>query len=546
MVENLDLEYFGRKHLRRIYRNLTTSLLYEKFVTNREGQIAHLGPIVVRTGHYSEMAPEDKFIVRDPYSENKVFWNEEKNEISENHFNTLFHRMLAYMHDKDAFVQDCMVGSDETNQIPIRIVTETAWHSLFARNMFYQPENEEKVESFEPAFTVIHIPGFTAIPELDGTNSSAFAIINLSQKLVLIGGSSYAGELKKVVFTITSYLAPESVFCMRCSSNVGPEGDVAIFLGREDTGKTTLATDLERNIIGDHAHGWTDKGLFSLEKGGYAKLMNISKDNQPQIFECSRKFGSILENVTIEPEKRRVDLTDRSLTENTRVAYPLSHLPTAKRSGIFAHPKNIFLLTCDAFGVLPPLARLAPEQAVYAFLSAYTSKFNQVESGEFEPEVLFSVAFGDTMIALPAFEYAKKLLEKILKHNINCWLINTGWSGEPSYKSDRIKMEHSRALVKAAVSGDLENVEFESDPVFPFEIPKSCPGDIVPDNILSPRESADDEGEYDLRALRLVSEFMKNFEQYEDLVPEEMRAMLSQIISVDDNLDLEDFGLSIG
>ncbi|MDA3897247.1 MAG: phosphoenolpyruvate carboxykinase (ATP) [Desulfobacteraceae bacterium] len=546
MVESLDLEYFGRKHLRRIYRNLPTSVLYEEIVNNREGQVAHLGPIVVRTGHYADLPPEDKFFVKDPVSENKIFWSDEKNELSENHFNTLFHRMLAYMHNKEAYVQDCLVGSEEEHQMPIRIVTETAWHSLFVRSMFFQVDDLKKLEEFAPEFTIIHIPGFHAIPELDGTHSTSFVIINLTQKLVLVGGSSYAGELRQVVFTLASYLMPESVFCMRCSANVGKDGDVAIFLGREDTGKSTLAVDPDRSLIGDHAHAWSDKGLFNLEWGGYAKIMNIEKEKQPFIYECTRKFGSILENVAIDMDTRRVDLKDDSLTENTRCIYPISHIPHAYREGLFEHPKNLFLLTCDAYGVLPPIARLNPEQAVYAFLSAYTSKFKQMESGEFEPQVMFSVAFGDTMIALPAYAYAKRLMENIIKYNINCWLVNTGWSGEPSFRSERIKISHTRALIKAAISGDLSKMEFEADPVFHFEIPKKTPGDVVPEEILNPRNSAEDAGEYELRAIRLVSEFMKNFEQYEDIVPEEMRSMLSQIISIDDNLDLEDFGLSIG
>lgn len=544
MVEALDLEYFG-KQLSHIHRNLPTSLLYEKIVTNREGQIAHLGPVVIRTGHYAEVAPEDKFIVKDACSEEKVFWSDEKNPLSENHFNTLFHRMMAYMHNKEAYVQDCLVGSDQEYRMPIRIVTETAWHSLFIRNMFYPADQEGLTEGFQPAFTIIHIPGFTAIPEVDGTRSSCFAIVNLGRKLALIGGNSYAGELRQAVFTLANYDMPEAVFCMRCSANVGPEGDVALFMGREETGKTTLAMDQGRRLIGDHAHGWSDKGLFNLERGGYARVLNINRDKQPLIYECTRKFGTVMENVGIDMTTRRLDLENERLTENTRCAYPLSHIPIAARETLFDHPKHIFLLTCDAYGVFPPIARLTSEQAVYAFLSAYTSKFKQTDKGEFEPQVMFSVAFGDTMIALPAYAYARRLMENINKYKITCWLVNTGWSGEPSFKSDRIKIDYSRALVRAAISGELAKVAFETDPVFQFEIPKSCPGDAVPAKLLNPRESAEDAGEYELRAIRLVSLFMENFKQYEDIVPEEMREMLSQIISIDDNLDLEDFGLSI-
>lgn len=546
MVENLDLEYFGRKHLRRIYRNLPTSVLYEEIINNREGQIAHLGALVVRTGHYSELPPENKFFVRDPKSEKEICWSDEKNEMSENHFNTLFHRMLAYMRNKEAYVQDCLVGSEKEYQMPIRIITETAWHSLFVRNMFFQVRDLKKLESFKPAFTVIHVPGFRAIPELDGTRATSFVIVNITQKLVLVGGSSYAGELRQVVFTLASYLMPDSVFCMRCSANVGKDGDVAIFLGREDTGKSTLAVDPERSLIGDHAHAWSEKGIFNLEWGGYAKIMKISKEKQPFIYECTRKFGSILENVSIDMDTRRVDLNDNSLTDNTRVIFPISHIPHAYREGLFDHPRNLFLLTCDACGVLPPIARLTPEQAVYAFLSAYTSKFTQMDNGEFEPQVMFSVAFGDTMIKLPAYAYGKRLMENIIKYNIKCWLVNTGWCGEPSFKSERIKLSHTRALVKAAISGELSKMEFEADPVFHFEIPKRAPGDVVPAEILNPRHCAEDAGEYELRAIRLVAEFMKNFEQYQSVVPEEMRSMLAQIITLEDNLDLEDFGLSLG
>ena len=545
METSLNLENFGRKHLRRIHRNLPTPMLYEKIATNREGQMAHLGPVVIRTGHYSEMPPADKFIVKDSFSEEKVFWSEEKNELSENHFNTLFHRLLAYMHDKEAYVQDCLLGNVPEYEIPIRIVTETAWHSLFARNMYYQIHDLGKLEAFTPEFTIIHVPGFNAVPEQDGTHSSAFVIYNLSRKLVLIGGSSYAGEIKQAVFTLASYLVPESVFCMRCSANMGAKGDVAIFLGREETGKTTLAMDLTRRLLGDHAHGWTDTGIFNLEWGGYAKLFNLSVEDQPAVYDCTRRFGTILENVTCDPDTRRVDLSDGSLTRNTRGVYPISHLPNAIHGGSFDPPKNLFLLTCDAFGVLPAIARLTPEQAAYAFLSAYTSKFTQTESGEFEPQVMFNVSFGDAALALPAYAYGMRLLEKIKTHNTACWLMNTGWIGEPSHKTERISIKHSRALANAAISGALNTVEFETDPVFQYEIPKNCPGVDIPQKMLNPREAAADAGDYELRANRLVAEFMKDFAQYEDKMPEDMRTMLSQIISVDDTLDLEEFGFSI-
>ncbi len=541
MTERINLEYYGQKHLRRIYRNLPTPMLYEKIVNNREGQMAHLGPIVIRTGQQFPMSPEDKFIVKDDMSDSRVIWSEEKNALSEAHFDNLFHRLLSYMDDKEAFVQDCMVGNAPDYGIPIRILTETAWHSLFARNMFVQIKDDEKLKGFEPAFTIIHIPGFRTLPEADGTHSSKFMIVNLSRKLVLIGGAGYGGDIKHAVFTIANYLMPESVFCMRCSANVGHDGDVAIFLGREETGKTTLAMDEQRKLIGDHAHGWTEEGIFNLEGGGYAKLLNMAKEDQPLIYECTRKFGTILENVTINQNNRRIDLNDSSLAQNTRAVYPISHIPGANRGEVFGHPRNLFLMTCDAMGVLPPIARLTPEQAVYAFMSAYTSTITQTGTGEFVPHVLFSIAFGDTMLAQPSYVYGRLLLEKIVKHNITCWLVNTGWSGEPSHRGKRISIATSRALIRAAISGELARVEFETDPVFQFEIPRCCPGDAVAPRALSPRESAEDVGEYEFRAARLVAEFLKNFEQYEDIVPEEMRSMMSKIITLDDTMDLQDF-----
>ncbi len=541
MVDSLDLEFFERAHLRIMHRNLPTPMLYEKIANNREGLIAHLGPIVVRTGHYAPLGPEDKYIVEEDHSKANITWSLEKNPLSENHFNILFHRLLAYMHSQETYAQDCLIGSLSDYQIPIRIITETAWHSLFARNMFYQIREPDGLASFEPAFTIIHVPGFTAIPEMDGTRSVAFVIVNLQKKLMLIGGSSYAAEIKQAVFTVANYLMPESVFCIRGSANIGKDGDVAVFMGREDTGKTTLAVDPDRQLIGDHAHGWSDNGIFSLEWGGYAKLMDIDPDKQPTIYACTRRFGTILENVAVNPDTRRLDLSDQRLTENTRAAYPVSHLPNALRDGLFPHPRHLFLLTCDAFGVFPPIARLTPEQAMYAFMTAYTSKFVQTAKDEFEPNIMFSIVFGDTMLAKPAHEYGKRFMENILKHGITCWLLNTGWCGEPSYKGQRIPIEVSRALVKAAISGELSKVAFEADPVFQYEVPCECPGGVVPANLLNPREAAEDAGEFEMRAMSLVTAFMENFQQYEGTVPDEMRAMMTRIISIDDKLDLEEF-----
>ncbi len=539
-----DIETLGLKHLRYIRRNLPTPALYEEIVRNKEGAIAHLGAMVVRTGHDSEILPADKFIVKDAISSKSVYWSEEKNELSENFFNTLFNRLISYLHNKDAYVQDCLVGSDPEFQIPIRIVTETAWHSLFSRNMFYQIQDREDLAHFKPEFTIVHVPGFHAIPEQDGTNSSSFVVISLAKRIVLIGGTNYAGEIKQAVFSIVNHLSPEDGFCMRCAANVGPEGDVAIFLGREETGKTTLAVDPNRRLLGDHAHGWSDKGVFNLDWGGYAKVLNIKRDQQPFIYECTRRFGTLLENVAFDPDTRRIDLSDGTLSENTRAAYPISHIPNAIREGLFDHPKNIFLLTCDAFGVLPPIARLTHEQAVYAFLSAYTSKFRHQESGEVVPEVMFKVCFGDTALARPAHIYGKKLMEKITKHNIRCWLVNTGWSGEPSTRSQRIPIECTRALVRSAISGALDKVPYETDPLFQFEVPMECPDPAASNLVLNPRNAAADIGEYEMRANRLVAEFINDFNKFEEEMPEEMRTVMSQIITVDDSFDFDSISIT--
>lgn len=535
----------GLVHKNQVRRNLTTGALYEEIVKHREGQIAHLGPMVVRTGHDAEVPPGDKFIVKDSVSESKVCWDNTKNELSGNYFNTLYNRLVAYMYNKTAYVQDCMAGSVEEHAIPMRIITETAWHSLFARNMFYQAPEASSLENFHPDFTVVHVPGFHAIPELDGTRSASFVIVSLEKKMVLIGGTSYAGEIKQAVFTMVNHMMPADVFVMRCSANVGPEDDVAIFMGREETGKTTLAVDPARSLLGDHSHGWSEKGVFNLDWGGYAKLCGIREEDQPYIYSCTRKFGTLLENVSINPDTRRIDTDDNCLTENTRAAYPIAHLPHAIRKGLYGHPKNLFLLTVDAFGVLPPIARLTPEQAVYAFLSAYTARFRPTETGKMEPEVMFDVCFGDAALALPAYEYGRRLLEKIQAHGIHCWLVNTGWSGEPYTRGERIRIGYTRALIRAAISGEFHSVKWETDPVFQFEVPLESPDESIPAKMLNPRSAAADPGEYEMRANRLVAEFVKDFGKFEEEIPEDMRVMLSQVISVDEDFDFDDYDFKI-
>ncbi|RMF86768.1 MAG: phosphoenolpyruvate carboxykinase (ATP), partial [Nitrospinota bacterium] len=390
------LEKHGIKNVNTAYWNLTTSALYEEAVRRREGLIAHLGPLVVRTGHHTGRAPNDKFIVKEPSSEEKIWWGPVNRPFDPAKFEALYHRLLAYLQGKDIFIQDCFACADPEYRLPIRVITETAWHNLFARNMFIQQHDRAKLVDHVPEFTVINLPRFHAVPEVDGTNSEVFILINFARKLILIGGTSYAGEIKKSIFSVLNYLLPqERVLSMHCSANVGPDGDTALFFGLSGTGKTTLSADPHRTLIGDDEHGWSDRGIFNFEGGCYAKVIRLSREAEPEIYETTRRFGTILENVAIDTESRRLDLNDASLTENTRAAYPISHIPNASRAGIAGHPRNIVMLTADAFGVMPPIARLTPAQAMYHFLSGYTAKVAGTETGMgSEPQATFSTCFG--------------------------------------------------------------------------------------------------------------------------------------------------------
>jgi len=540
-----DFVTLGRNHLKVVHRNLPTPLLYEHIIKNREGQISHMGAAVVRTGDFTERPLTDKFIVKDPVSDGKVSWNDENRPLSEERFDNLEHRLLAYLQNKEIYVQYCYAGRDSNCRTSIRFITETAWHNLFVRNMFIPIHDVEDFEAYDSDFTVLHIPGFHAIPEVDGTGSSAVVIVSLGQKTAFVCGTRYGGEIRQVVFTILNYLLPlKSVFPMRCSANVGLDGDVALFMGRGGTGKTSLAVDPERKLIGDHAHGWNDKGLFNFERGSYARVLKISREEEPEIFACTKKFGSILENVSIDLETRQVDLDDNALTDNTRAVYPDTHIPNASVEGVCDHPRNIFLLTCDALGVMPPIARLSPELAVYAFLSGYTSRFTKTELGPAETDIRFDNCFGATSLTLPADVYGSLLMKKIKKHDTTCWLLNTGWLGEPRGIGERITIAETRKLIHAAVSGHLNSVGYDIDPIFSFETPNECPG--IRAKILNPRGMASDQGEYEFRAVQLAKKFMEDFARYEKILPENMRSMLSDVLTLDDSFDmLEEFDISI-
>lgn len=517
-----QLEELGIKNINDVFYNLSTSQLYERAIYRREGCLSHLGPLVVRTGQHTGRSPNDKFIVKEASSQEHVWWGKVNASIEEAKFNQIFGKMKAYIQNKDIYIQDCFAGADAEYRLPIRIITETAWHNLFARNMFIQVKSKDELKEHSPKFTVINMPSFHADPEVDGTNSEVFVMIHFGLKLVLIGGTSYAGEIKKSIFTVLNYLLPlEKVMSMHCSANVGQQGDSAVLFGLSGTGKTTLSADPLRKLIGDDEHGWSNDGIFNFEGGCYAKVIKLSKEAEPEIYETTRKFGTVLENVTIDAETRHLDLNDDSLTENTRAAYPLTHIENIEPSGQAGHPKNIIMLTADAFGVLPPVSKLTHEQAMYHFLSGYTAKVAGTEKGITEPKATFSTCFGAPFMVHHPSVYAKLLGEKIKEHNVNCWLLNTGWTGGPYGVGSRMKISYTRAMLNAALHGELDNVETVKDPFFGLNVPVSCPG--VPQEVLNPRNTWTDKEKYDETAKKLANMFVENFKQFESEVDEKVK-----------------------
>lgn len=523
------LEHHGIVHPDTVYWTLHTPLLYEHVVRRREGRIAHLGPLVVRTGQYTGRSPRDKFVVQEPTSQAHVAWGKVNQPMTEAQFDHLHRRLMAYLQARELYVQDCFVGADPVYRMPIRVITETAWHSLFARNMFVQATPEE-LETHIPECTVIHAPNFHAIPEVDGTNSEVFIAVHLGRRLVLIGGTQYAGEIKKSIFSVMNYFLPlQNVLPMHCSANVGPAGDVAIFFGLSGTGKTTLSADPDRTLIGDDEHGWSDHGIFNLEGGCYAKTIHLSATAEPDIYAATRKFGTILENVGFNPETGRVDLDDSSLTENTRAAYPISHIPNATRKGVAGHPSTIIMLTADAFGVLPPIAKLTPAQAMYHFLSGYTAKVAGTEKGVTEPQATFSACFGEPFMVQSPTVYAELLGEKITQHQVAVWLVNTGWSGGPYGVGKRMEIAYTRAMIRAALDGTLLNAPTRHDEVFNLEVPLTCPD--VPDHLLNPRNTWADPAAYDAQAAKVAAMFHENFRRFAGQVPPEVIAAGPQPIA---------------
>jgi phosphoenolpyruvate carboxykinase (ATP) len=502
--------------------NLGIAALYEHAIRNDEGLLANAGPVVVSTGQYTGRSPKDKFVVEDATTRDTVWWGTANQPLSEDNFTRLRDRMLDYLRDKPLYVQDVFVGADPQYRLSVRVFTETAWANLFARNLFIRPTPEEQAV-FKPDFTVIDAPSFTANPAEEGTRTETFITLNLTQHLVLIGGTKYAGEIKKSMFTVMNYMLPvRGAMSMHCSANIGPGGDAALFFGLSGTGKTTLSADPSRTLIGDDEHGWSERGVFNFEGGCYAKVIKLSEKAEPDIWRASHSFGTVLENVVIDPQTRRLDLDSAEPTENTRAAYPIEFISNASPTGMGGHPRNVMMLTADAFGVMPPIAKLTPEQAMYYFLSGYTAKLAGTERGVTEPEPNFSACFGAPFLPLPPMTYARLLGEKIWEHGSDVWLVNTGWTGGPYGVGKRMSIAYTRAMVRAALDGSLAKVATRPDPTFGVHVPVSCPG--VPDEVLWPRNTWADKDAYDEAARNLARRFHANFEKFSDQVTAEVRS----------------------
>jgi phosphoenolpyruvate carboxykinase (ATP) len=512
-----DLAAQGMRHLGAVHWNLMAPYLYEHAIRRHEGELGLGGSFVANTGRHTGRSPRDKYIVNEAGTKDTVWWGDINQPIAPAQFDSLHQRVLAYLQGRELFVQDLYAGADPEYRLPVRVISDHAWHSLFARNMFIRPP-EAELHDFEPAFTILHAPNFRAIPEIDGIRSETFILVNFASRLVLIGGTRYAGEIKKSVFGYLNFVLPtRDVLPMHCSANVGPKGDCAIFFGLSGTGKTTLSADSSRTLIGDDEHGWSPRGIFNFEGGCYAKVINLSPTAEPEIYDTITRFGTVLENVVLDPVTRMPDVDDSSLTENTRACYPLDFIPNADQQGMAPHPKNVIMLTCDAFGVMPPIAKLSAEQAMYHFLSGYTAQVAGTEVGlGKEPRAVFSTCFGAPFMPRHPSEYAKMLGDRIARFKADCWLVNTGWSGGAYGVGKRMAIAHTRALLRAALDGSLAGAPMRQDPNFGFLVPESVPE--IPGNVLDPRGTWADRQAYDEVARNLRGRFENNFEKYEPFV----------------------------
>ena len=501
--------------------NLSAAALYEEAVRRGEGLIAADGPLACRTGLHTGRSPNDKFVVREPSSAGEIAWGKVNRPVDPAQFDALHHDMLGSLKDKDLFVLDCFAGADPAYRLSVRVINELAWHNLFCRNLFIDDPAAAKAAS--PQFTIIDAPSFKADPARHGSNSDVMIALNFAKKLVLIAGSSYAGEMKKSVFSVLNYILPlQNVLPMHCSANIGARGDTALFFGLSGTGKTTLSSDPDRRLIGDDEHGWSDRGVFNFEGGCYAKTIRLSAEAEPQIYGTTKRFGTVLENVVIDDQTRALNLDDDRYTENTRAAYPISFIENAVASGQGGHPQNVVMLTADAFGVLPPISRLTADGAMYHFLSGYTAKVAGTEKGVTQPKATFSTCFGAPFLPLAPSRYARMLGEKIARHNTRVWLVNTGWTGGPYGVGARMKISYTRSMIRAALAGALDGVAYEKDLVFNLDVPTTCPE--VSAEVLKPRHTWANPSEYDAQAATLARMFVENFKAFEQGVTAEVLA----------------------
>jgi len=521
------LEQQGFRNLKTVHFNLTAPELYERAVARGEGSVAEHGPLVVITGQHTGRSASDKFIVRDAASESQVWWENNK-PMSPAHFEALFHSMTAYAQGRELFVKDLFGGADPTHRVAVRFITEYAWHSLFVHQLLIRP-SWHQLKHFVPEFTIIDLPGFQADPKVHGSATGTVIAVNFTTRQILIGGTSYAGEMKKSVFTLLNYLLPQKrVMPMHCSANVGKDGEAAIFFGLSGTGKTTLSADASRTLIGDDEHGWGEQGVFNFEGGCYAKVIRLSREAEPEIYSTTERFGTVLENVVMDPKTRKLDLDDARYTENTRAAYPIDFIPNASETGRAGHPKNVILLTADAFGVLPPIAKLTPSQAMYHFLSGFTAKVAGTEKGlGSEPQPTFSTCFGAPFMPRHPSEYGNLLRDLIAQHQADCWLVNTGWTGGAFGVGSRMPIKATRALLAAALDGSLADGEMRIDPHFRFRVPVAVAG--VDSKILDPRATWKDKRAYDAQARKLVSMFRENFRKFEAHVGDDVISAAPQL-----------------
>jgi phosphoenolpyruvate carboxykinase (ATP) len=515
------LDEHGIRTTGRIFENPTTSMLYTRALRRGDGRLAEGGPLVVDTGRYTGRSPKSKFVVREPGSEDRIWWGDVNQEITEEHFEGLREKVVAYLGEQDLYVVNAFAGADPEHRLAVRVITYSPWHALFAKTLFIDP-SEDELEDFEPAALVLHAPAVEADPEEDGTRSGTFVVLHPTRAEVLIGGTEYAGEIKKSIFTLMNDRLPlDDVFPMHCSANVDDDGNVAVFFGLSGTGKTTLSADPSRHLIGDDEHGWSDDGLFNIEGGCYAKMIRLSAEAEPQIYETTRTFGTVLENVVVD-ERGNLDLDDESKTENTRGAYKLEQIDNALPSKRAGHPSSVVFLTADAFGILPPIARLNREQAMFYFLSGFTAKLAGTEIGVKEPQPTFSACFGAPFLPQPPAVYAHMLGDKLDEHGSTVWLVNTGWTGGPYGEGERMPISETRAMLSAALSGELDDAEFRTDELFGFQVPVEIPG--VVSKLLDPRSTWRDPSAYEERARELAQMFRDNFAKFEDEAGEAVAA----------------------